>query len=113
MATNDNNNVLSGIILPLSIERESAAPSKQVKLTKEERYSKEKVTFDDAMEKCFQYCQRLKFDGNDIHTSVIKCKEDDLQFNDYEYLQDFLKTSIKQLHEFSDLSKEYKDVSAD
>ena len=101
---------LSGVILPSTVEGEKTAPAKQGKLTNEERKEKEKVVFNDAMKKCQAYWEKLTFDNNAINTSIVKCGEDDLLYNDYERVQAFLKTSIGNLPEYSDLVKEFKEM---
>ena len=75
---------LSGVILPSTLEGESTAPAKQGKLSEEERATKERAVFNDAMEKCSQCRRNLNFDGKEINTAVIRCDEDNLLFDDYE-----------------------------
>ena len=101
---------LSGIILPSTLEGGTTTPAKQGKLSEEERATKERVVFNDAMEKWSQCWRNLNFDGKEINTAVIKCDEDNLLFDDYERVQAFLETSIGRLPEFEDLVKEFKDM---
>lgn len=77
-------NALSRVILPSKLEGEGNAPVKQGKFTNEEENAKEKIISNDAMGKCQQYWKHLKFNGNAIQITVIKCGEDKFLFDDYE-----------------------------
>ena len=63
---------LSEVIFPSILEGESTAPAKQGKLSEEEQATKERVVFNDAMEKCSQCWRNLDFDGKEINTAVIR-----------------------------------------
>ena len=50
------------------------------------------------------------FDGFPVDVTTIKCGEDKLLYDDYEKLKKFLKSPLREIHEYSYIRKEYESM---
>lgn len=90
------------------MDGESKPPIQQSNLSAEELMQKEKAVFDKAMTELRSYWEGACFDGHDVSTKITQTNSDQLLFDDYETVKNFLKCPIRDLHKFSNLAKEYK-----
>lgn len=100
-------NHLSGVVFNSKVDGESKPPALQTKLTKEELVRKEKLVFDTALNELKSHWDALTFDSHPIDTKVVLCSEDDLLYDNYDNVKNFLKSPLNKIHKYSDLRKEY------
>ena len=50
------------------------------------------------------------FDGFPVDVTTIKCGEDKLLYGDYEKVKKFLKSPLREIHEYEDIRKEYASM---
>ena len=76
-------NALAGVVLSSCVPDESLPPAKQSTKTQtpEERRSKEKIVFDNAMSTCSSHWKNMTFDNFPINVHIVKCNQDKLLFN--------------------------------
>ena len=105
-------NALAGVIQPSCVPGESLPPAKQSTKTQtpEERRSKEKIVFDNAMSTCSAHWKNITFDNFPINVHIVKCNQDELLFNDYEEVKKFLSCPLRDLHKYSKLNKEFQEM---
>ena len=60
------------------------------------------------MEECANHWKDATFDEFPINVSVIQCSNNNLLSDDYVRVKEFLKSPLRQAHEFSDLQKEFQ-----
>ena len=99
---------LLGVVFNPVVDGEIKPPIQQSNLNAEELVEKEKAVFDKAMTELKSYWEGVCFDGHDVSTKITKTNSDQLLFDDYENVKNFLKCPIRDLHKFSNLSTEYK-----
>ena len=97
---------LAGVLFKATLEGESKAPSQQEIINKE-NVRKEKEVFDKALNELDQLLVNSQFDGVPVEVFKVMCDEDDLLWNDYGRVKNFLDCPLKSIHEYSDISKEY------
>ena len=64
--------------------------------------------FDTALEQLSEYWKNSSFDGHEILVKPIHCLEDQLLWDDYEKVKEFINSSLNQFHKFSELNKEFQ-----
>ena len=78
-------NHLSGVVFSPLVDGDKAAPAFQSSLSEETTKGKESVVFDRAMNDIKEkHWKDLKFDGFQVHVSVVPCNKDNLLFDDYD-----------------------------
>ena len=105
-------NALAGVILPSCVPGESLPPAKQSMKTQtpEERRSKEKIVFDNAMSTCSAHWKNMTFGNFPINVHIVKCNQDELLFHDYEEVKKFLSCPLRDLHKYRKLNKEFQEM---
>ena len=101
-------NKLAGVILSSCLQGEDKPPAQQSKLSKEELDEKEQKLFDIAMSDLATHWKDTTFDSFPVNVKVVECSKDDLLYDDYDTVKNFLKSPIRDAHLYSDLNKEYK-----
>ena len=81
--------------------------------TPEERRSKEKIAFDNAMSTCSANWKNMTFDNFPINVPIVKCNQDKVLFNDYEEVKKFLSCPLRDLHKYSKFNKEFQEMLND
>ena len=86
-------------------------PAKLSRLTKPEKPEKDKIILYEAMKSiCGRYSKEASFDTFPVYTGSIRCSEDNLLYNDYDKVKSFLKVAIRDIPQYGDLVKEFKDM---
>ena len=99
------------IFSPLKNEDDVSAPALQRGLRKEDLKIKEKIVFDRAMNSLSEYHWKdFKYDGLTVNIQPILVGEDDLLFTDFDYVLACLKSLMQDLHKYSDLLLEFKQI---
>ena len=106
-----SNKLSSVIFSPLEKEDDVSAPGLQSELSKEDLKIKEKIVFDRAMNSLSEcHWKNFKYDGFAVNTQPILVGEDNLLFNDYDHVLACLKSRTGDLHKYSDLLPEFKQM---
>ena len=99
------------IFSPLKNEDDVSAPALQRGLSKEDLKIKEKIVFDRAMNSLSEYYWKdFKYDGLTVNIQPILVGEDNLLFTDFDYVLACLKSLMQDLHKYSDLLLEFKQI---
>ena len=87
------------------------APAQQHGLTESEILTKDFEVFDRAMyDIAEKHWQHMTFDGYPIDIEVVPCGEKKLLFGDFHGVKECLKSPLQNLHKFSDIIKEFKEM---
>ena len=87
------------------------APAQQHGLTESEILKKEFEVFDRAIyDIAEKHWQNMTFDGYPIDLEVVPCGNERLLFGDFHRMKECLKSPLRNLHEFSDIIKEFKEM---
>ena len=87
------------------------APAQQHGLTESEILKIEFEVFDRALyDIAEKHWQNITFDGYPINVEVIPCGDERLLFGDFHKMKECLKSPLQNLHEFSDIIKEFKET---
>ena len=98
------------VFLPIE-DGDESAPALQTKLSSDVSVDKEKRIFDRAMETIRdKHWYDMTSDNMPIDVNVVSCNEDQLLFDDYDKVKAFLKSPLRNLHEYSDIVGEFKDM---
>jgi len=102
---------LSSVVFSNVATGDTKPPVVLGKITTEALQKKEKEIFDRAMNSIASgHWRDTVFNGHPVTTTVIKCNEDDLLFKDYEQVKAFLKSPLRELHNFATLQKEFVEM---
>ena len=99
-------NRLTGVAFPAKLQGESNPPCKQC-LSAAEKKEKEFTLFNKALDGLEQAFSNVSFDGFPVSVNKIHCGEDNLLRTDIDQIRLYLKTSVRKLHEFSQLRVEF------
>ena len=101
-------NKLASIVFSPIYPGDKNPPIRQRNLSTEERENKERYIFDTAMERLSTvHWNRTTFDDCPVDISVVRFGEDELLYNDYETVKNFLKSPLRDMYKYSNLKKEY------
>ena len=101
---------LSGVIFDPVVPGENKSPINQSNLTKEQLVQKESIVFNKAMRELKAFWNGSKFDDHLINIEIVETNSDMLLFDDYEKVQKFLASPLRDVHNFINLLKEYKSL---
>ena len=106
-----SNKLSSVIFSPLENKDDVSAPALQSGLSKEDLKIKEKIVFDCAMNSLSEnHWKDFKYDGFAVNIQPILVGENDFLFIDYDHVLAYLKSPIRDLHKYSDLLLEFKQM---
>ena len=106
-----SNKLLRVIFSSLENEDNVSASALQSGFSKKDLKIKEKIVFDHVMSSLSEYQWKdFKYDGLTVNTQLILVGEDDLLFTDYDHVLACLKSPIHDIHKYSDLVLEFKQM---
>ena len=92
---------LAGAVFPNILQGESKPLIHEGGLTKDQCAEKEKQIFDHAMENTENgYCSNITLNNSDVTVQTVCCNEDDLIFQDYDKVKEFLGATLHEIHEY-------------
>lgn len=95
--------MLVSVLFLNTLKGESKPPIHQGGLTKDLCAEKEKQIFDHAMENIEnRYWPNMTFDDLNVIIQTVRCNEDDIIFQDYDKVKEFLGAALHNIHEYSD-----------
>ena len=104
-------NCLSSVVFSAIADGDSVASAQQHGLTESEILKKEFEVFDRAIYHIAEkHWQNMTFDGYPIDLEVVPCGNERLLFGDFHRVNECLKSPLRNLHEFSDIIKEFKEM---
>ena len=103
-------NNLSGVVFEATVEGENKPPCQQTDIAEDERLNKEAMVFNTALDELSAYWKNVTFDGFDISVEPVHCREDQLVWNDYDKVKEFLSCPLNQLHKYPELTAEFKQM---
>ena len=103
-------NKLSGVIFSPIVDGEDKSPCQQAGLSQDEVARKEAIVFNNAMKELSSYWNGINFDDYAISNEAIQCSSNEVLCNDYEKIKAFLASPLHDLHQYSDLVSEYKQM---
>ena len=94
-------NTLGSVILSSKVPGDSKPPTMQGTLSDDQKRAKEKIAFVNAMNELENvYWNSSEFDGFPVSVKAIECGDDDLIWKDYEQVKEFLKSPIRDAHNY-------------
>ena len=85
-------------------------PYEQNNLSDEERKDKEKAVFNEALRRLSGYWEGSTFNSFGVIITKILCGDDELKWNDQDPIKEYFKAPVRDLHKYSELSKECKSM---
>ena len=94
-------NTLASAIVSSKVPGDSKPPPMQRTLSDDQKRAKEKIAFVNAMNKLENvYWNSSESDGFPVSVKTIECGDDDLIWKDYEQVKEFLKSPIRDTHNY-------------
>ena len=104
-------NRLSSLVFSPIVDGDSIAPAQQHGLTESEILKKQFEVFDRAMyDIAEKHWQNMTFDGYPIDVEIVPCGDERLLFGDFHRVKECLKSTLRNLHKFSGIIKEFKEM---
>ena len=104
-------NRLSSLAFSPIVDGDSIAPAQQHGLTESEILKKQFEVFDRAMyDIAEKHWQNMTFDGYPIDVEIVPCGDERLLFGDFHRVKECLKSTLRNLHKFSGIIKEFKEM---
>ena len=104
-------NRLSSLVFSPIVDGDSIAPAQQHGLTESEILKKQFEIFDRAMyDIAEKHWQNMTFDGYPIDVEIVPCGDERLLFGDFHKVKECLKSTLRNLHKFSGIIKEFKEM---
>ena len=106
-------NRLSFAVFSPIADGDSMAPAQQHGLTESEILKKEFEVFDSAIyDIAEKHWQNMTFDEYPVDVEVVPRGDERLLFGDFHRVKECLKSPLRNLHGFSDIIKEFKEIHA-
>ena len=104
-------NRLSSLVFSPIVDGDTIAPAQQHGLTESEILKKQFEVFDRAMyDIAEKHWQNMTFDGYPIDVEIVPCGDERLLFGDFHRVKECLKSTLRNLHKFSGIIKEFKEM---
>ena len=104
-------NRLSSLVFSPIVDGDTIAPAQQHGLTESEILKKQFEVFDRTMyDIAEKHWQNMTFDRYPIDVEIVPCGDERLLFGDFHRVKECLKSTLRNLHKFSGIIKEFKEM---